>query len=56
MSKSIEYGSKAYWRAVLARASTRCDTAGRDLLVTGEGVAGPIYCTREYAQHRLSRG
>ena len=50
----MEYGTKDYRKSVLAQKSGKCDGAGRDLLITGEGASGPIYCTREYAMHRLA--
>lgn len=48
-----EYGSRAYWKLVIAQRSTKSDSAGRELVITGQGVAGPIYCTRQYASDCL---
>ena len=49
-----EYGSRAFWRLALKQPG-QDDAYGRNLLIIGVGAAGPIRCTRAYAEDRLDR-
>lgn len=43
------HDSLAFWSLVIDQPGER-DAYGRDLLIYGHGAAGPIRCTREYAE------
>lgn len=47
-----ECGTLDYWKLVLAQTGTK-DQYEREILICGHGAAGPIRCTRQYAQSRL---
>ena len=48
---ALTHDTAAFWTAVLLQPAGT-DTAGRDLVKVGDGAAGPILCTKEYAENR----